>query len=338
MCTLQSLRPFRTLLYLTGVGYLLSAGPALVWSQTTTGPQPNIEPLLPAVADADKVDEAPEAVPELARPFGLGVTYYLFSDFVFRGINFSEYAGEGREKLNHQMTTAIDVPLGKNGKFGTFGFDTFFEWFAGQEHLGSTPPGAHLQEIDFTLRYSYFVEPIQTKATVGWTEFTFPRTNAVHDRTNEWWFKLEHNDAWLWRGLGYKGTDGILNPSFFFAQDTGYILGQWYEISLNHPFTLCKNLTWTPKVTFAFDGGYIQRSINGGPGSRQFEYAYTQPGMELKYDLTELLHLPKWAGSVYISGQLYYNFVSDVEKDRNRASKTVLDDILFGGLTVGWTW
>jgi hypothetical protein len=319
---------------------LLLVWPILAYSQQEGSETKHHDvPTVPPVAEKAKVEQAPEAASEPPeRPFSLAVTYYLFSDYVYRGVNLSEYPGEGREKLNHQMATSIDIPLGKKGNLGNFGFDTFFEWFAQQEKLETTPPGHNLQEIDYTLRYSYDVESIKTKATVGWTEFTYPRILSSHDRTNEWFIRLEHNDAWMWRGLGYKGEDGILNPSFCFAQDMGYILGQWYELCIKHEFTLCKNITWTPQCIFAFDGGYIQPSLNDGKGSGKFEYAYTEPGMELKYDLTELLHLPPYAGSVYISGQLYYNAVSAVEKSRNEDSHQVLKDLLFGGLTVGWSW
>jgi hypothetical protein len=314
-----------------GVSLFLSAGSLPARSQTATKPSAGE---VPAVARKDKVDQAPETIPEPAKPFNLAVTYYLFSDYVFRGVNYSEFRGEGREKVNHQLTPSIDVPLGKDGTFGTFGFDTFFEWYAGQEELNGN--GTNFQEVDFTLRYSYNVDPIKTKMTVGWTDFTYPHVKGSLDRTNEWFIRLEHNDAWMWRWAGYRGKDGILNPSFFFSQDTGYIRGTWYEIGLSHPFELARNLTWTPKCTFAFDGGYVQPALNGGKGSGEFEYAYTQPGMELKYDLTELLHLPKSAGSVYVSGQLYYNIISDVERERNRSP--LLRDLLFGGMTVGWSW
>jgi len=288
---------------------------------------------VPAVAAKEKVDQAPPQTPVFAKPFTLGVTYYLMSDYVFRGINFSEYDREGREDLNHQMTTALDVPLGKDGKLGTFGFDTFFEWYGGQEALNGN--GTNFQEVDFTLRYSYAFDPIKTKATVGWTDYTFPHVTGVgdKDRTNEWFIRLDHNDAWLWRWAGYKGEDGILNPYVLFAQDTGYILGQWYEIGVSHPFAVCKNLTWTPKVTFAFDGGYLEPAWNLGHGRGDFDYAYTQYGMELKYDLTELLHLPPAAGSVFVSGQLFFNDAYAVQEGRH-----AIQDQLFGGLSVGWTW
>ncbi len=125
--------------------YICLPGPVPAWSQTT---QPASKaPPVPAVAEKEKVEKAPEAAPEPPKPFSLAVTYYLMSDYVFRGVNLSEYAREGREKLNHQMTTSIDVPLGKDGKFGNFGFDTFFEWFAEQKSLngnGSRSAGDRL--------------------------------------------------------------------------------------------------------------------------------------------------------------------------------------------------
>ncbi len=85
--------------------------------------------------------------------------------------------------------------------------------------------GHDLQEIDYGLRYSYNFEPIKTKATVGWTEFTYPHILSPHDRTNEWWFRFDHNDAWMWRWTGYKGDDGILNPEFLLCP--GYGLYSW---------------------------------------------------------------------------------------------------------------
>jgi hypothetical protein len=278
---------------------------------------------------AEGAAEEPAALP--GRPFSLGVTYYLFSDYVFRGVNFSEYESEGRERLNHQMTTSLGIPIGQGGKYGTFGFDTFFEWYEAQKALNSETGGQNLQEVDYTLRWSYQLEPIATKLTLGWTDYTFPNANAV--RTNEAFVKFEHNDAWLWRGLGYKGEEGILNPSLFFAQDVRVSDGYWVELGINHPFKLSKNLTLTPKMTFALDGGYLDPLLHGGEGQRSLEYAYTQYGVDTTYDLTEVLHLPAWAGTVFISGQLYYNQASDVEKRMG-----LIKDEFYGGMALGWSW
>jgi hypothetical protein len=259
------------------------------------------------------------------------VTYYLFSDYVFRGINFSEYAGEGREKPNNQMTTSLSIPIGKDGEYGTFGFDTFFEWYAAQKQLNPETGGQNLQEVDYTLRWSYDLKSIATKFTTGWTDYTFPNAHPI--RTNEIFFKFEHNDAWMWRGLGYKGDAGILNPSFFFAQDLRYSRGYWVELGLNHPFEVCKNLTITPKMTFALDGGYLQPLETGGEGQKSLEYAYTQYGLDTTYTLNDLLHIPENAGTVYISGQLYFNEASDVEKRQG-----IIKDELYGGMALGWSW
>ena len=61
----------------------------------------------------EQVEEAQEEEPGL--PISLGASYYLLSDYVFRGINFSEYQGEGREKPNHQMTTFLSWDTGTWG-------------------------------------------------------------------------------------------------------------------------------------------------------------------------------------------------------------------------------
>lgn len=278
---------------------------------------------------ADLPHEAEPAAPlELDKPFALAVTYWLYSDYLCRGVNFSEYAGEGREKPNHQMAVSLDIPIGKGSKYGTFGFDTWFEWFAGQDQFSTTQGGTNLQEIDYTLRWSYDIEPIKTTATIAWTDYTFPHIRFVGDRdwTHEVSLRLSHNDAWLWRWTGYKGDEGILNPSLFIARDFRMAKGWWLELGINHPFAVVKNVTWTPSMTFAFDGKYIEPLLGAGPGT--WQYAYTQFGSELKYDLTELLHLPPQAGSVYISGQLFYNL----------ASADILHDELWGGMSVGWTW
>jgi hypothetical protein len=286
----------------------------------------------PAVVPAEKPAESMPAIenapPE--KPFSLGVRYYLLSDYLFRGINFSEYAGEGREKPNHQMTTSLDIPLGKGGEYGTFGFDTFFEWFAGQKHINGS--GQNIQEVDYTLRYSYDVAAINTVATIGWTEFTFPNVTGVgdDDRTHEMFLKLAHNDASWWRWMGYQGDDGILNPTFFIAYDWHMARGTWMEFSLSHPFEIAKNLTFTPSVTFAIDAGYLGTLLK--TDDHDFRYAYTQFGGDLTYDATELLHLPAWAGTVTVGGQLFYTVPTE------SARHTGLDNEFWGGMNVGWNW
>ncbi len=209
-----------------------------------------------------------------------------------------------------------------------FGFDTFFEWYAAQDQLTPDDPGANLQEVDYSLRWGYLLEPIQTAFTLGWTAYTFPR--STDDYTHEWFLKLEHNDAWAWRWLGYQGEDGILNPSFFLAHDMKAATGVWMELAISHPFEVARDLTVTPQVIGAIDCGYLQPLL-GVEGS-DFRYAYTQLGLEIAYDMTRLLHLPDWAGSVTIAGLLFYNCPTETLREEG------LNDEFFGGMSLGWSW
>lgn len=281
----------------------------------------------------EEVTEPQTAVeePQAGRPVGLGVTSYLLSDYIFRGINFSEYEREGREKPNHQLVTTMGVPLGEGGKYGTVGFDTFFEWYADQEKINPTTSD-NTQEIDYTIWWSYDLERIATTATLGWTMFVFPNVQGVgdNDRTHEWFVRLEHNDAWMWRSVGYEGEDGILNPSFFLAHDMQLARGAWMEFGINHPFALTDNLVLTPSAIFAIDGSYLGPLL--GTDDHDFRYAYTQLGLDLTYDMTSLLHLPEWAGTVAISGMLFYTCPTE------SAEHTGLEDQFWGGMALSWAW
>ena len=289
----------------------------------------------------EQVEEAQEEEPGL--PISLGASYYLLSDYVFRGINFSEYQGEGREKPNHQMTTFLSWDT---GTWGTLGFDTFFEWYADQEKLNPYGGAANIQEIDYTLRWTYGVEPIDTDVTLGYTFYTFPnlanllrkdrlRGNDNDDRTSEWWFRLNHNDAWAWKWLFPDNEDGVLNPYFLFAQDVGIGAGAvWMETGISHPFTIpgVDNLTITPAYTITADGGYLAR-LRGSSHNDYLRLAYDQLALNTTYDLTPVLHLPKWAGTVSISGLLYFNNALGTAEDDG-----TINDEFFGGMSVNWAW
>lgn len=284
--------------------------------------------------------ETEEAVEEKPFPISLGVSYYLLSDYVFRGINFSEYAGEGREKPNHQLTVSVTWD---SGDFGRFGFDTFFEWYAAQKKLNPYG-GQNLQEADCSLRWSYYVEPIATDATLGFTFYTFPnlakllrtdrsRGNNNNDRTQEWYLKLDHNDAWMWKWLFPENEDGVLNPSFFLAQDVGVGAGHvWMEMGISHDFEVVENLTITPGYLIAIDGGVLRRYL-GRSHADTFRLAYDQWSLNVTYDLTKVLHLPKWAGTLSVSGLLYFNNALGTAEDDGS-----INDEFYGGMSVNWGW
>ena len=144
---------------------------------------------------ADMSEAPAEAKPaEASCPLSFGLSYALYSDYIFRGVNFSEYDGEGREKPNHQVTVSLAYDL---GDFGSIGFDTWFEWYAAQKKINPDGGGQNLQEVDYAIWWGYGLEPIATDITLGVTFFQFPNmaqalrqdddeSNNGNDRTVEW--------------------------------------------------------------------------------------------------------------------------------------------------------
>jgi hypothetical protein len=289
---------------------------------------------------------AAEKAPGWEKPLPLSLTleYTLVSDYVFRGINYSEYPREGRERPNHQLGTSLSLDLaplwGKPaGEYGEIGFDTWFEWFAGQKELNPTT-GENIQEIDYTIWYSYKIKQIATDVKVGWLDYVYPNLVGVKndERTNEWSFSLAHNDAWVFRSLGYQGEDGILNPTLSFYQDLHTSGGCWADFSISHPFGIIKNLTLTPSymlhIDFGWAGPYAETST--GSDDHDTRIAGMTYGLDLTYDLTEVLRLPAWAGTLAISG--FINWFDPTPQYRHYGPILGVQDELYGGTKLTWSW
>jgi len=244
--------------------------------------------------------------------------YSLYSDYIFRFVNFSEYDREGREKPNHQLVTSLELEF---GDFGAIGFDTFFEWFAAQEQINGE--GQNLQELDYTIYWSYGIEPIATDLTLGVTFYTFPNDKPIN--SFEYFVKLAHNDAWMWKCLFPDNEEGVLNPTFYLAHDVDAIGGVWMEFSLSHSFEVVENLTITPGWMVAVDGCYLE--------DRTFRFAGGQWSLVTEYDLGLLLCLPSWAGDLTIAGELYFNNAWGTAERSD-----VIHDEFWGGMTVTWNW
>lgn len=298
---------------------LVSAG--VVWAQ----PQEE-ETVAEGTEAAVTVEESPDS------PFGLGVTYSLYSDYVWRGINLSEYAGEGREKPNHQLDVALDVDLGMlfgqdPGTYGTFTAGGWFEWFAAQKKLDPEKGGQNLQEIDYYLGWAYDVEAIATTVSIGYIFYTFP--NATDINTQEWSLGLEHNDAWMWKGLWPDNEDGVLNPSFTLYHDVAASGGNavWMEFGLSHEFELAPNLTATPSWTLGVDHN-MYHYIGGDPHGETTRLANMLWGLDLSYDMSEILRCP-----VTVSGFMYFSDALGSAEDSD-----FIQDEFFGGISVGWSF
>jgi hypothetical protein len=337
----------------------MAVSPAGLWAVDTAGQAAPVMSLAQAQTDtatgeaAKAADEKPtatapasveettakEEAEEKALPISLSVSYYLLSDYVWRGINLSEHETEKGERLNHQVATSVNWDT---GTYGSFGFDTFFEWYADQKKLNPYG-GQNLQEVDYVFHWDYTIEPIKTDASVGYSIYTYPNLSKLlrsdksvgnnnDDHYHEWWFKLTNNDAWMWKWLLPNNEEGVLNPTYFFAQDFSVGCGHvWQEISFSHDFEVVKNLTVTPGYLIAIDGGLLRRYLNQ-PHPGHMRLAYDQWSLKTTYDLTSVLKLPKWAGTLSVSGLLYYN------NALGNAAADSINDEFYGGMSVDWGW
>ncbi len=291
--------------------------------------QPQIAP-----RPAKELQEAPAVEPEAAFPIRFSLGYYLYTDYVWRAKNLSEYAGEGREKPNHQMTTSVSYEF---KDFGKLGFNTFFEWFAAQRQRNPYAGGDNLQEVDFVVWWEYFFKPISTDITLSYTYDIFPNSaqlnrsdrrigNNNDDRTQYWTMYLVHNDAWLWKSLFPDNDEGILNPSFLFSHDFGTLAGVWMEFGLSHTFPVpgIENLSVTPGWKLFTDCNYW---------SRGFKLAGDQWSLITAYNLSKALKLPKAVGELIVTGDLYFNNAFGTMEDNG-----VLHDEFWGGMSVRWNW
>ena len=268
-------------------------------------------------------------------PADLSLSYDYYTDYIFRGINFSEYDGEGREKANHQVNLALDLDLAKMfgnepGTWGTFSFTTFFEWFAEQSRLDPDQGGQNLQEIDYGLTWSYDIEPCQTTLSIGYIFYSFP--NAKPANTQEWWFGFEHNDAWMWKWLLPDNEDGVLNPTFAFYHDTalGSSNAAWAEIGISHEFALTDKLSLTPSATLGIDHNYY-RQLAGAPDGSTTRFANMVYGLDLTYDLAEVLPLPSCTKSATVSMVLNFSDALGSAEDN-----MIIRDEFYGGISFGF--
>ena len=262
-------------------------------------------------------------------PLSFSIDYTLVTDYIFRGINFSEYSGEGREKLNHQVGVGLEF---ETKKFGVLGLSVWFEWFAGQERL--TPDeSCNLQEVDYSAYWRYEVEALATTMEFGWLTYHFPLLSGDSQHTHEWYVSLNFDDSKL---LGTK--EAVFNPSVAYYQDVDDFEGSWIEIGVSHDFALgeieplkaapiLKDITVTPSLTLGIDHRWMAQAVaSGSDSTRLGNLLY---GLDISYDLSGALKIPEEYGSISLAGFLYF---SQALRDE------LIDDEFYGGMTVAYSW
>ncbi len=292
-------------------------------------------PVIGASLASINQDENAHASDESAV-LAFGINYAIYSDYIFRGINFSEYAGEGREKLNHQVDAWVEVDLGlvlgqDAESLGAVTFGAWFEWYADQEKLDPDSGSQNLQEIDYYVSWAFDVDEVDSTLTLGVNFYTIP--NAKPYNTLEWFFKLEHNDAWMWSWLWPAKEDGVLNPSFTYFQDLELTPGSgWMEFAFSHEFEVSDLVTLTPAYTIAIDHRYLDPVLETGKaGSTRL--AYVQYGLNIDYDLSKAMSWSDEAGEWTVSGFLYFQ-----DALGNPEHSRLIQDEFYGGVAIDWSF
>ncbi len=259
-------------------------------------------------------------------PIGLAVDYTLVSDYIWRGVNFSEYHGEGREDLNHQLGVGASYDT---GGFGTIAAGFWFEWYAGQTEMDSASDDS-LQEVDYTLSWAYDIEAIATSVEIGWIWYQFPQTEGENACTQEWYIALGFDDSCLF------GTENpVLNPYVAYYMDVDDNAGgQWLEMGISHDFAFAdmgaaqtpvlKDLTVTPSLVLGVDHTYFHDST---------QLANLTYGLAATYDLSGALNIPEKYGAIGLTGFLNFSQALGLGHDIDD-----YDDVLYGGFTLGWEW
>jgi hypothetical protein len=248
------------------------------------------------------------------------------SDYIWRGVNLSEYRGERGERPNHQLNVAASYDT---EKFGSFNLGLWFEWYAGQ-HALIADSGSDLQEIDYTASWSYTIEPLATTVELGWLSYHLPQVHGDFQNTNEWFIKLGYDDSKLF------GTEGpVLNPTVAYYYDVDDVKGgQWLEFGISHDFVLAdmgcaetpflKYVTVTPSAVLGVNHRYFVKSTQLG----NLNY-----GLAVGYDLSSAMNIPKQYGSLGLKGFLNYSQALAL-----RGQVPDYQDEFYGGVTLGWEW
>lgn len=290
--------------------------------------------LLLSLATAKGEDTASAATPPAEEwtkpvPINFFTEYALVSDYVWRGINLSEYAGEGREDLNHQWLIggSVTTPI------GNIGGSTWFEWFAGQDKF--TPGEGNLQEVDYTVNWNYTWAPLGMTTELGWLSYTFPPYDGDIDTTNEGYVKLSFDDS---KWFGAKKP--VLSPYVYYGMDLDWAEGDsWIETGVSHEFAMAdnaamsemailKDISLIPAVVLGIDHRYLD-NFAFGPGQEATRLAFLNYGLTVKYNLSSALKIPAKYGGMYVAG--FVNYSDALRRD-------MLNDEFYGGLKVGYTW
>ncbi len=316
------------------LGVIVASGPA--WGE---------ESILLAAAEeeAPPADKKP-AEKEAAKPakpldpFTIGVEYTLVSDYIWRGVNLTEYAGEGRESLVHQVGVSAKAALKDLGlpDVGAVKLDALFHFYQGNEATTFNPTADDkLMRADYTVTWICPIPDTPLTVAGGWRALNW-RHFPVDELTTEVFAKVILNDGFL---LGQD--DGVFNPSLAYVYDYDLVNAGVAVAAIDHKFSLddvaeeLQGITVTPSAFIILDNRYLDSFLeavggNVSTGHKATTFSSWQFGLTGSYDLGSALEMDS-----DLTVSLFANFSQGLAR-RERA--VGLNDEFFGGLKIGWSW
>ena len=290
-----------------------------------------------AAADAEAGPAAGGSKSSNPLPVTFGVEYTLVSDYIWRGFNFSEYAGEGREKVNHQLDVKASAALKDLGlpDVGKISADVWFQFYGGNEALNAQADN-NLQEIDYTIAWEYALPDTPLTIGLGWIAYQYPHNGGdLHD-SYEVFGSIALNDGAL-----FGRDDAVLNPSIAYYYDYDLVNAGVLVGAIKHTFALdelvegtriIRDITLTPHALIIFDNRYIDKALDaaGAPtGNKSNKFSSVEVGLAAGYDLGKALDLPEDLGDLNLS--VFMNFSHGLRR-------RLMADEMYGGMKVGWEW
>lgn len=240
------------------------------------------------------------------------VTY--FSDYIYRGVNRSEYIGEvtGRtasNNANFQFDGKLSFDLGKfpHPFIGIF------------TNVLDSDPVSNFQEVRPYFGFDWPVRPLVI--SVGNSLYEFPDRGELN--TSEVWLNVKLDDSVL-----LKSDQPLLSPYIFVAYDYDLYEGWYLEGGISHDFTIEKTgITLTPLARIAYVINNPQFSDRGESDSG---FQHWEVGIVGKYSLNNLLNIPLRYGQWSLNGYLFYTNSID--------SELRAEDTVWGGFGIQLTY
>lgn len=242
------------------------------------------------------IEQQPESIyapPEPPRP-GQGVnegavhldlTVRYMTDYVFRGIDFSEVGGR-EDAPNVQFDGALWMDLGKLPH-------PFVGLFI---NVYDSDPVSEFQEIRPTVGFDWTIKPLTF--TFGNNTFIYPDRDPLN--TNEVYTRVALDDSFLW-----GTTRPVFSPYAFAAYDYEVYNGWYMQAGVKHDFMVeDTGITLTLLADVSYVMGLQQYALPGtttDDGFQRYEL-----GAVATYSLNTLLNVSKRYGEFSFQGYMYY--------------------------------